>query len=67
MPEEVVLEFVELLENEGIEVILDGGWAVDALLGYQSRSHEDLVPHEGILGEEGVVRQTKAVELLIGE
>jgi len=42
MPVEAVLEFVQLLKSHGIEVILDGGWAVDAQLGYQSRSHEDL-------------------------
>lgn len=42
MPPEVVLEFVQLMNDQGIEVILDGGWAADALLGYQSRPHEDL-------------------------
>ena len=42
MPAATVLEIVQLLNTQGIEVILDGGWAVDALLGYQSRPHEDL-------------------------
>ena len=42
MPAEVVLEIVHLLNQNGIEVIIDGGWAVDALLGEQNRSHEDL-------------------------
>ena len=37
-----VLEIVELLESHGIEVWLDGGWGVDALLGKQSRPHGDL-------------------------
>lgn len=37
-----VLEIVELLEGEGIEVWLDGGWGVDALLGKQTRTHGDL-------------------------
>lgn len=42
MPAEAVLEFVLLLEDHNIEVILDGGWAVDALIGKQTRLHEDL-------------------------
>jgi len=37
-----VLELYELLEREGVKVWIDGGWAVDALLGVQSRTHEDL-------------------------
>jgi len=42
MPSEIVLEIVQLLNQNGIEVIIDGGWAVDALLGGQNRPHEDL-------------------------
>lgn len=42
MPAEAVLEFVQLLTDHNIEVILDGGWAVDALIGKQTRLHEDL-------------------------
>ncbi len=42
MPSEVVLDLVRRLNDQGIEVIIDGGWAVDALLGYQSRPHDDL-------------------------
>jgi len=44
-----VLSVVNLFEQHHIEVILDGGWAVDALLGEQTRLHEDLdiaMPHE---------------------
>ena len=37
-----VLKIVELLEKNGIDVWLDGGWGVDALLGKQSRPHGDL-------------------------
>jgi len=43
-----VVEIIKLLEQNGIEVYVDGGWGVDALLGEQTRIHEDLdivVPH----------------------
>ena len=36
------LELVKLFEKNQIEVTLDGGWGVDALLGEQSRTHADL-------------------------
>ena len=42
MTAERVLELLELFESEGIEVWLDGGWGVDALIGRQSRPHDDL-------------------------
>jgi len=37
-----VLEIVAILEGAGVDVWLDGGWAVDALAGRQTRQHEDL-------------------------
>jgi lincosamide nucleotidyltransferase A/C/D/E len=37
-----VIEIVKLLNQNDIGVIIDGGWAVDALLGEQTRTHEDL-------------------------
>ena len=37
-----VIEFLEICEQNGIEIIIDGGWGVDALLGKQTRIHEDL-------------------------
>ncbi len=42
MTAEDVVTFVRLCEDNLIEVILDGGWAVDALLGEQTRAHSDL-------------------------
>jgi len=41
-------DLIALLEQNGIEVYVDGGWAVDAVLGEQTRSHDDLdvaLPH----------------------
>jgi lincosamide nucleotidyltransferase A/C/D/E len=37
-----VIDLYETLENQGVEIWIDGGWGVDALLGEQSRSHSDL-------------------------
>ena len=42
---------VEYLEQHGLEVYVDGGWAVDALLSEQTRPHDDLdiaVPHRDV-------------------
>jgi lincosamide nucleotidyltransferase A/C/D/E len=46
-----VVEIVNLLSQNSIDVILDGGWGVDALLGIQTRTHQDLdvvVLHEDV-------------------
>jgi lincosamide nucleotidyltransferase A/C/D/E len=37
-----VVEFVKLLYENQIDVVIDGGWGVDALLGKQTRPHADL-------------------------
>ena len=37
-----VIAFVQLLNQHDIEVYIDGGWGVDALLGEQTRPHSDL-------------------------
>lgn len=37
-----VIEIIELFKTHGIEIIIDGGWSVDALLGKQTRLHTDL-------------------------
>ena len=42
MTAEDVIEFVQLLEQNHIQLHLDGGWGVDALLGEQTRVHSDL-------------------------
>jgi len=43
-----VAELVTFLEHNGLEIYVDGGWAVDAVLGEQTRPHDDLdiaMPH----------------------
>ncbi|WP_425564000.1 nucleotidyltransferase domain-containing protein [Nonomuraea longicatena] len=37
-----VLKFLDLMEGLGVHIWLDGGWAVDACLGAQTRPHADL-------------------------
>jgi lincosamide nucleotidyltransferase A/C/D/E len=37
-----LLDLMRLFEESGIEVWLDGGWAVDAVLGRQTRLHKDV-------------------------
>jgi len=44
-----VVEIIKLLEQNGIEVYVDGGWGIEALLGEQTRKHGDLdiaLPHK---------------------
>jgi lincosamide nucleotidyltransferase A/C/D/E len=42
MTSEDVLGFLALMDADGIRIWLDGGWAVDACLGSQTRRHGDL-------------------------
>ena len=42
MTAEDVCDFLDLMEAHGVHVWLDGGWAVDACLGSQTRPHADL-------------------------
>lgn len=45
---EDVVGLIQLCEQNGIEIYIDGGWGVDALLGEQTRPHGDLdvaLPH----------------------
>jgi lincosamide nucleotidyltransferase A/C/D/E len=44
-------DLVRFLEQHDLEVYVDGGWAVDALLGEQTRPHDDLdiaLPHQQV-------------------
>lgn len=42
MPDVDAVALLTLIERQGIAVWLDGGWAMDALLGEQTRPHSDL-------------------------
>ena len=42
MDAQSLLEVVDLLAEHGIDVWLDGGWGVDALLERETREHDDL-------------------------
>jgi lincosamide nucleotidyltransferase A/C/D/E len=42
MDASLVIQILDLFRSNGIEVVVDGGWAVDALLGEQTRPHGDL-------------------------
>src|SRR2546429_5657575 len=42
MSGDAVVQLMRLFDQSGIDVVVDGGWGVDALLGEQTRSHNDL-------------------------
>ena len=51
MTAEDLLALLIMFEHNQVEIIIDGGWAVDALLGEQTRPHEDLdvaMPHKHV-------------------
>lgn len=51
MGPQTAADLIEFLERSGLEVYIDGGWAVDALLGQQTRPHDDLdiaLPHQQV-------------------
>ena len=61
-------DLLALLEQSGLEVYVDGGWAVDAVLGAQTRPHDDLdiaMPHgqvprlRALLGTRGFREQRR--------
>jgi lincosamide nucleotidyltransferase A/C/D/E len=37
-----VIEVLDCLKEAGVDVCIDGGWGIDALVGEQTREHEDL-------------------------
>jgi lincosamide nucleotidyltransferase A/C/D/E len=67
MSAEDVVGLVDSIEAAGIEVWLDGGWAVDAALETQTRPHDDL---DLVIELQNVARLQKVLEgrsyLLVG-
>jgi lincosamide nucleotidyltransferase A/C/D/E len=66
--EKDVVDLIALLEHHGLDVYVDGGWAVDAVLGEQTRPHDDLdiaLPHaqvprlRALLGARGFREQRR--------
>jgi lincosamide nucleotidyltransferase A/C/D/E len=45
MDSEHAREVLEILEQAGVWVVVTGGWGVDALLGEETREHDDLDVH----------------------
>ena len=37
-----VCEILEMLSEASVKVFLDGGWGVDALIGRETRTHNDI-------------------------
>jgi lincosamide nucleotidyltransferase A/C/D/E len=51
MSPDAVVHLLQLFEQQGIEVVVDGGWGVDALLGAQTHVHADVdvaVEHKNV-------------------
>ena len=53
MSGDAVIELLQLFAQHDIEIVVDGGWGVDALLGKQTRPHGDLdiaLEHKNVPG-----------------
>jgi lincosamide nucleotidyltransferase A/C/D/E len=67
MPSQDVVDLVTLFERNGIELLLDGGWGVDALLGEQTREHSDLdvaMPHRYVPRARSLLEDRGYTEML---
>jgi lincosamide nucleotidyltransferase A/C/D/E len=53
-----VLEILDTLKTAGITVWLDGGWGIDALLGRETRVHDDL---DAVIDREDLARAVEAL------
>jgi lincosamide nucleotidyltransferase A/C/D/E len=66
MTGERALEILAALRAEGVVASVDGGWGVDALVGMQTRPHEDLdlvVPLDGVAAIRRALRRLGYAEL----
>lgn len=71
MSADALIDLLQAFDHAGIELWLDGGWAVDAVLGEQTRSHQDvdvivrradLSRLQKVLGARGYTRQEGGTE-----
>src|SRR5215472_18045443 len=53
IPAADVINLYDILEKVGVQIWIDGGWGVDALLGRQTRPHKDL---DIVLADQHLVR-----------
>jgi lincosamide nucleotidyltransferase A/C/D/E len=62
---DAVVDLYKALAQAGIEIWIDGGWAVDALVGHQTRTHDDLdiaVEAKSVLGLRKVLADREYIE-----
>src|SRR5260221_6191422 len=67
MKAESVIEFLQLCKNNNIDIVIDGGWGVDALLGAQTREHNDLdiaIPHKDVARLRELLEEKCYVDIL---
>ena len=62
-----VLDVLAVLAEDGIEVVLDGGWGIEALLGAQHRDHDDLDVVVSLDGLEAIVASLEVVGFRVAE
>ncbi len=64
-----LVELLRAIDTAGIEVWLDGGWGVDALLGAQRREHDDvdLIPSLAEMPRLLQLLELRGYELVDGE
>lgn len=66
MNAEAVIELIKLLIANDIDVVVDGGWGVDTLLGEQTRLHDDLdiaIPHKDVPKLRKLLREKDFTEI----
>jgi lincosamide nucleotidyltransferase A/C/D/E len=54
-----VVRLMQVFDGQGLDVVVDGGWGVDALLGKQTRQHNDL----DIAAPHGTLPQLRATSI----
>lgn len=60
-----LVRVLERLEEAGVSVWLDGGWGVDALLGQQTREHDDLDLVAELSDSERIVEALRGLDYVV--